>query len=284
MRGDGPEQRLPRQMLWAVCFFRTSLPIPQSCVPDNPPPACGAQAPPLAPRPLTSGARPRGCGGAPVAIGRALQPFPRSKPDGRVSPHPASLGREFMAILTQQTFYLTAPGPVQKPNGFHLTATRIQRLPCVVASLPWLAFTMSRALHPGIRLLRSLCPPSHMLAFSHPLTRQSGRGVPQFQDIRRLEIPVAACCAPGALGTTYWHPTIASTQHHPFWVRCISPISPVAAHGTLHAGSSRQHRNQVWSVNPCMAQSSRTFVPGLPTPISATGGRRPGRPYTVVHV
>ena len=189
-----------------------------------------------------------------------------------------------MAVLTQQTFYLTAQGPVQKPNGFHLTATLIQRLPCVLASLPWLAFTMSRALHPGIRLLRSLCPPSHMLAFSHPLTRQSGVGVPQFQDIRRLEIPVAACCAPGALGTTSWHATIASTQHHPFWVRCISPIAPVAAHGTLHAGSSRQHRNQVWSVNPCLAQSSRTFVPGLPTPISATGGRRPGRPYTVVHV
>ncbi len=50
------------------------------------------------------------------------------------------------------------------------------------------------------------------------------------------------------------------------------------------AGSSRQHRNQVWSVNPCVAQSCRTVVPGLPTLTSATYERRPGKPYTVVHV
>jgi len=189
-----------------------------------------------------------------------------------------------MTVLAGFPVCLTAQCPVQKPEGFRLTATLIRQFASVLVPLPWLAFTMSRALHPGVGLLRSLCPPSHLLAFSHPLPRQSGVGVPQFQDIRRIEIPVAACCAPGALGTTYWHPTLASTQHHPFWVRCLSPISPVAAHGTLHAGSSRQHRNQVWSVNPCMAQSRRTFVPGLPTPISATGGRRPGRPYTVVHM
>ena len=67
-------------------------------------------------------------------------------------------------------------------------------------------------------------------------------------------------------------------------VQVCQPFSPVAAHDTLYAGSSRQHRNQVWSVIPCMAQRSRTFVPGLPTPTGATGGRRPGRPYTVVHV
>ena len=67
-------------------------------------------------------------------------------------------------------------------------------------------------------------------------------------------------------------------------VQVSQPLSPVAAHDTLCAGSSRQHRNQVWSVNPCVAQSRRTFVPGLPTPTGAAGGRRPGRPYTVVRV
>ena len=50
------------------------------------------------------------------------------------------------------------------------------------------------------------------------------------------------------------------------------------------AGSLRQPRNQVWSVNPFVASSRRTVVPGLPTLTSATAERRPGRPYTVVHV
>ena len=66
----------------------------------------------------------------------------------------------------------------------------------------WQSFTVSRTLHPGIGLLRCLRPPSHTLAFSRPLARQRGRGVPQFQDIRRIEIPVAACYTPGVSGTT----------------------------------------------------------------------------------
>ena len=49
-------------------------------------------------------------------------------------------------------------------------------------------------------------------------------------------------------------------------------------------GSLRQPRHQVWLVNPVMAQSRHTVVPGLPTLPSATEERRPGRPYTVVHV
>jgi hypothetical protein len=49
-------------------------------------------------------------------------------------------------------------------------------------------------------------------------------------------------------------------------------------------GCLRQQRQQVWSVNPSVAESRRTFVPGLPTLTSATHERRPGGPYTVVHV
>jgi len=190
-----------------------------------------------------------------------------------------------MTVLAGFPVCLPAQCPVQKPLGFRLTATLIRQCSSVLVPFyPWLAFTMSRALHPGIGLLRSLCPPSHTLAFSRPVSRQGGVGVPQFQSIRRLEIPLAACCAPGVSGTTYRHAANASTQHRTFLVQVCQPFSPVAAHGTLYAGSSRQHRNQVWSVIPCMAQRSRAFVPGLPTPTGATGGRRPGRPYTVVHV
>ena len=90
---------------------------------------------------------------------------------------------------------------------------------------------MSRALHPGIRLLRCLRPPSHTLAFSRPLARQGGRGVPQFQDIRRIEIPLAACCRPGAFGTTYRHRRPVGTRHHPIVGQVSQPLSPVRFHG-----------------------------------------------------
>jgi hypothetical protein len=90
---------------------------------------------------------------------------------------------------------------------------------------------MSRALHAGIRLLRCLRPPSHTLAFSRPVARQGGVGVPQFQSIRRLEIPVAACWRPGAYGTTYRHAGPARTTHHPILGQVSQPISPVRLHG-----------------------------------------------------
>ena len=181
----------------------------------------------------------------PVAIGRALQPFPRSKPDRRVSPHPASLGRWFMTVLTGSPFCLTAQCPVQRPLGLHLTATLIRKFAHVLVPRPWLAFTMSRALHPGIGLLRSLCPPSHTLAFSRPVARQSGFGVPQFQDIRRLEIPVAACCAPGALGTTYRNSGFSCTPHHTFWFRCLSHfhLFPITTRSTQVSLVSRGIRS-----------------------------------------
>jgi len=102
---------------------------------------------------------------------------------------------------------------------------------CLSFFLSWQPFTMSRALHPGIRLLRCLRPPSHTLAFSRPVSRQRRRGVPQFQSIRRIEIPVAACCRPGACGTTYRHAGPASTIHHPILGQVSQPISPVRLHG-----------------------------------------------------
>ena len=95
----------------------------------------------------------------------------------------------------------------------------------------WQSFTVSRTLHPGIWLLRCLRPPSHTLAFSRPLSRQSGRGVPQFQDIRRIEIPVAACYRPGAVGTTYRHSSPVGTRHRPILGQVYQPLSPVRFHG-----------------------------------------------------
>ena len=152
-------------------------------------------------------------------------------------------------------------------------------------SLSWQSFTMSRTLRPGVWLLRCLRHPSHPLAFSCPLTRQRGKGLPQFQSIRRIETPVAACCGPGALGTTYRHRRSVGTPHHPLLGQVYQPISPVRFHGLstqvpcVSIGVTRSGRSTlVW------LRVAQLFVPGLPTLTSATRERRPGRPYTVVHV
>ena len=100
--------------------------------------------------------------------------------------------------MTRQLPSLTGPQWHQGQSP-RLCPLWLQGPSCLPFSLSWQSFTMSRTLHPGIRLLRCLRPPSHTLAFSRPLARQSGVGVPQFQDIRRIEIPVAACYTTGCI-------------------------------------------------------------------------------------
>ena len=88
--------------------------------------------------------------------------------------------------------------------------------------LSWRTFTLSLPLPQGIWLLRRLRPPARTLAFSRPVSRLSGLGVPQFQCKRRIERPLATCCAPGILGTTHQHRRNADAQPHAFWLRYIS--------------------------------------------------------------
>jgi len=64
----------------------------------------------------------------------------------------------------------------------------------------------------------------------------------------------------------------------------VSATDTCALARSLLTGSLRQPRHQVWCAPPVVAQSRHTVVPGLPTLPSATVERRPGRPYTVVHV
>ena len=185
--------------------------------------------------------------------------------------------------MTQQLPSLTGPQWLQGQSP-HLSPLWLQGPSCLPIFTTWQSFTMSRALHPGIRLLRCLRPPSHTLAFLRPQMRRGGVGVPQFQGIRRIEIPVAACCGPGASGTTSGDSHPLPTGHHPIFGSGVSAIFTCLTSRSVNAGFSRQHRNQVWSVTNDMASRCRTFVPGLPTLTSATRERRPGRPYTVVHV
>ena len=103
--------------------------------------------------------------------------------------------------MTRQLPSLTGPQWIQGQSP-RLIPLWLQGPSCLPFSLSWQSFTMSRTLHSGVRLLRCLRHPSHTLAFSRPLTRQGGVGLPKFHGVRRIEIPVAACCGPGALGTT----------------------------------------------------------------------------------
>jgi len=156
--------------------------------------------------------------------------------------------------MTQQRPSLTGPQWIQGQSP-HLIPLWLQWPSCLPFSLSWQTFTMSRALHPGIRLLRCLRPPSHTLAFLRPLTRQSGVGVPQFRDRRRIEIPVAACSRPGAHGTTYRHSWLVGTRHHPILGQVCQPFSPVLLHG-LSTQVSRV------SIGIRSGQSPRIWLPG----------------------
>ena len=184
--------------------------------------------------------------------------------------------------MTRQLPSLTGPQWIQGQSP-RLIPLWLQGPSCLPFSLSWQSFTMSRTLQSGIRLLRCFRHPSHTLTFSRPLTRRGGVGLPKFHGVRRIEIPVAACCGPGALGTTPESRTTFRPRTIPFGSG-VSATFTCCRSRSLVAGSSRQHRNQVWSVTHGMALRCRTFVPGLPTLTSATRERRPGRPYTVIHV
>lgn len=140
--------------------------------------------------------------------------------------HRIRLSRERRCTLTRPFPFLTEPQWHQRQS-LCLCPLWLQGQFCHFFSLSWQAFTMSRTLHPGIRLLRRLRPPSHTLAFSRPHTRQGGVGVPQFQSIRRIEIPVAACCRPGACGKRMDIATLPIPRTVPVLGQVYQPISPV---------------------------------------------------------
>ena len=123
--------------------------------------------------------------------------------------------------MTQQPPFLAEPQWHQEQSPC-LCPLWLPEPSCLPFSFSCRSFTMSRPLQPGVGLLRRLCHPSHTLALSRPQTRPGGIGLPKFHGVRRLAVPLGACCRPGAFGTTYRHAGNVGTPHHPFWVRCIS--------------------------------------------------------------
>src|SRR6516162_11943099 len=99
-----------------------------------------------------------------VAIGRALQPFPRSKRSRHVSAHSAfQLGLSTLEGRIRRCRRRGAPAS----KGRHLLSSP-HPLTSILSGLPWRSFTVSWPLQPGIGLLRRLRPPSRTLAFSRP--------------------------------------------------------------------------------------------------------------------
>ena len=90
--------------------------------------------------------------------------------------------------MTRQHPFLTASQWHQRQS-LRLCPLWLQGPSYLPLSFSWQSFTMSRPLQPGIRLLCCLCHPSHTLAFSRPLTRPGGIGLPKFRDVRRIEVP-----------------------------------------------------------------------------------------------
>ena len=155
--------------------------------------------------------------------------------------------------MTRQLPSLMGPQWIQGQSP-RLIPLWLQGPSCLPFSLSWKTFTMSRALHPGIGLLRFLRPPSHTLAFLRPLMRQGGVGVPKFRDVRRIETPLAACCRPGARGTTPAGIRPLLAQHHTFW----SGVSAIftCSHLTISTQVSRV------SIGIRSGQSPRIWLPG----------------------
>jgi hypothetical protein len=99
-----------------------------------------------------------------VAIGRALQPFPRSKRSRHVSAHSA-FRLDLWTLKGRIRHYRRRGAPASK--GSHLRSS-LHPLASILTGLPWPSFTVSEPLQPGIWLIRCLRPPVRPLACSRP--------------------------------------------------------------------------------------------------------------------
>ena len=210
-----------------------------------------------------------------------MQPSPSPKPDVKVSLHPALQRRRKYFDATTPFPYGATVASRDKPLSMPPVATGavssflrplLAALHHVQSITRWPSATTlppSPFPHAGIfasccqaRWWRSSLVPEHT-------TYRDPRSCPLEAGCIRNNVPACRACqdhAPSHCGSG------------------VSATFTCSASRPVIAGSLRQHRNQVWSVNPCLAKSRRTVVPGLPTLTSATPERRPGRPYTVVHV
>jgi hypothetical protein len=149
-----------------------------------------------------------------------LQLPPPSEPDVRLSSHPALQSRRWYDDSTNPFPYGTTVASRAKPSSMPpvATGTVLSSLLLLLAVLHHIqAITAWRwATTPPVPSF----PHAGIVASSCEARWYRTSQVPR--DVRRIEVPLGACCRPGAFGTTYRHAGNVGTPHHPFWVRCIS--------------------------------------------------------------
>jgi hypothetical protein len=123
-----------------------------------------------------------------VAIGRALQPFPRSKRSRHVSAHSAfRLGLWTLQGRIRRCRRRSAPAS----KGHHLRSS-LHPFASILTGLPWQSFTVSWLLPPGVWLVRCLRPPVRPLAFSRPTS--VGQTALEFPSSTIRDVPATRSC------------------------------------------------------------------------------------------
>lgn len=209
---------------------------------------------------------------AAVTIGRALQPFPRSKRSGPLSRHSAfQLGRSTWRprmrskLPEAATMKQVHPNPYVLPKSIRLRSS----------DLPWRTFTMSVPLQDGVGLLRRLHPLFAVLAFSHPTVWVNAC---ESSRIPKQTVFASRSCLLYAGWDTGAIHTCGRSQgdtHHTVLVRAYQPVSPFKIHDASDTGFLRQHRRQDWLPFRWTGSQIGFVVSGLPTPQRATLRRRP---------
>ena len=171
-----------------------------------------------------------------IAIGRASQPFPRSKPRGPLSRHAAfPLGRSTLTERICRSRPRSAPGErTRRPPSSACSAASVGDH---FVRLTRATVTVSAPLPRGMWLRCCRCPPSRVRAWAHPV---------QVKRCRRSRIPRAA---------VYEHPVAACVTPEGLWkpsATRFSAAQPPAyrcGHGGLSAGfamrSSRRAQPRV---------------------------------------
>jgi hypothetical protein len=183
-----------------------------------------------------------------VAIGRALQPFPRSKPSGRLSSHSAFQRGISVTVLIGQLSSHLGPWSGRGQDQPRLPSPRMQRASHVRVFLSWRTFTLSTPLQRGFWLLRRLRPPHRTLAFSSPAG--AGNAVREFPNSNARDRSAAGRCLlyAGRTGDNACRNVDRQAHRHPILGRVYQPLSPAPRNDASTAGFSRHLGPQDWSV------------------------------------
>jgi hypothetical protein len=212
-----------------------------------------------------------------VAIGRASQPFPRSKRRGRLSPHSAvQLGR---TTLVGQRRLNDHKAPQQLTCRPLLSALPL--LTIIWFGVPWRTCTLSRPLPPGLWLLRRRRPPARPRACARPPPGgETGLEVPRSTPGAE-RVPSVPARRRVVSGTTGASGDLAHQPPAPFGSG-VSPRFPCPSFPPVYHRFLASPSDTGLVGPPLLVSSRRPVVRKLPPLPRATWQRRLRSPYAVV--